>query len=81
MTVCVFGRLPKFSGLGYTLAMFCRPRHMIVSATVNFTVIVIVIVTISIVIVIVVVIIIVIVTISIVWPLSQLREGAMLCLP
>ena len=84
MTVCVFGRLPKFSGLGYALAMFCRPRLMIVSATVNFTVIVtisIVIVTISIVIVIVIVIIIVIVTISIVWPLSQLREGAMLCLP
>ena len=52
-------------------------RLMIVSATVNFTVIV----TISIVIVIVIVIIIVIVTISIVWPLSQVREGAMLCLP
>ena len=41
---------------------------MIVGATVNFNVIVIVIV-------------IVIATISIVWPLSQLREGAMLCLP
>ena len=74
MTVCVFGRLPKFSGLGYAWVMFCRPRLMIVSATVNFSVIVIVNV-------IVIVIVNVIVIVSIVWPLSQLREGAMLCLP
>ena len=47
---------------------------MIVSATVNFSVIVIVNV-------IVIVIVNVIVIVSIVWPLSQLREGAMLCLP